>query len=189
MYRHWTIGINGLGYGVPTQHVFSDNGSEFTSDISDEFSKLLGIDWKYTPSHSPHSNGSCERNHWTVDRKFDKFVNDTKGKVDLQRCLARTIFLANNTSKDSGFSPSQIVQGYAPKPPCVLQIDTNDEHVKERSRHDSTPHNAREALLAIHETHVKHREVKTIAQLTLVEKNRVAECANRKYRPGAVWIF
>ena len=84
VYRHWIIGINGLGYGVPTQHVFSDNGTKFTSDISEEFSKLLGIDWRYTPSHSP---------------------KDTEGKVDLQRCLARAIFSANNTPKDSGFSP------------------------------------------------------------------------------------
>ena len=38
------IGMNGLGFGVPTKHVFSDNGTEFTSDISEEFSKLLGID-------------------------------------------------------------------------------------------------------------------------------------------------
>ena len=72
--------------------MFSDNGTEFTSDISEEFSKLLGIDWRYTASHSPHSNGSCERNHWTVDRKFEKLVKDTKGNVDLQRCLAQAIF-------------------------------------------------------------------------------------------------
>ena len=49
--------------------MFSTNGTEFTSDISEEFSKLLGIDWRYTASHSPHSNSSCERNHGTVDRK------------------------------------------------------------------------------------------------------------------------
>ena len=67
VYRHWVIGVNGLDFGAPTKHVNSDNG---TSDISEEFSKLLGLEWKYTASHSPHSNGSCERNHPTVDRKF-----------------------------------------------------------------------------------------------------------------------
>ena len=85
------------------------------------------------------------RNHWIVDRKFEKFVKDKEGKVDLQRCLARAIFSANNTPKDSGFSPSQIMLGYAPKPQCFLQLDTNDEHVKECPCRDSTPHNAREA--------------------------------------------
>ena len=53
-----------------------------------------------------------------------------------------------------------------------------------RPRHDSTPHNAREALLSIHKTCVKHREVRTTAQLKLVEKNRMAEFFNRKYKPG-----
>ena len=91
-------------------------------DLIEEFSKQLGIDWKYTPSHSPHSNWSCERNRWTVDRKFEKLVKDTKGKVDLQRCLARAIFAANNTPKESGFTPSQIVLGYAPKPLSWLYI-------------------------------------------------------------------
>ena len=72
VYRHWIVGVNGLGYGVPTQHVFSNNGTEFTSDISEDFSERLGIDLRYTPSHSPHSNGSCERNHWTVDRSLKR---------------------------------------------------------------------------------------------------------------------
>ena len=76
--------------------------------------------------------------------------------------------------------------GYAQKPLCFLQIDTSDEHVKERPHHDSTPHNAREALLAIHETRVNHREVRRTAQLALV---KVAECANKKYKPGDSVIF
>ena len=68
LYRNWIIGVNGTGHGAPTRHIYSDNGTEFTSDIGEEFCKQLGIDWMYTPTHSPHSNGSCERNHWTVDR-------------------------------------------------------------------------------------------------------------------------
>ena len=36
--------------------------AEFTSNIEEEFSTKIGISWKYTASHSPHSNGSCERN-------------------------------------------------------------------------------------------------------------------------------
>ena len=35
VYRHWIIGINGLGYGEPNRHMFSENGTEFTSDISE----------------------------------------------------------------------------------------------------------------------------------------------------------
>ena len=92
--------------------------------------------------------------------------------------------MANNTSKESGFSPSQIVLGYAPKPPCFMQIDTDNEHVTKRPRHGCTSHEAREALLSIHKTHVKHREVRTTGQLRLVEKNRIAERPNRKYMSG-----
>ena len=130
VYRHWVIGINGLGFSVPTKHVFSDNGTEFTSDISEEFSKLLGIEWRYTASHSPHSNGSCERNHWTVDRKFEKFVKDTKGKDDLQRCLARAIFSTNTTPRDSDFSLSHILLGYAPI--VSLKLPPTDKNTSQR---------------------------------------------------------
>ena len=49
VYRHWVIGVNSLGFGAPTKHMYSDNGTEFISDISEEFSKLLGLEWKYTP--------------------------------------------------------------------------------------------------------------------------------------------
>ena len=38
LYKHWIVGIKGHGHGVPTHHVYSDNGSEFTLDISEEFS-------------------------------------------------------------------------------------------------------------------------------------------------------
>ena len=60
------------------------NSIQFTSNIGEEFSKQLGIVWKYTASHSPHSNGSCERNHGTVDRKFEKSVKDSQSQVDLK---------------------------------------------------------------------------------------------------------
>ena len=92
VYMNWILGLNGLGFGIPSKHIYSDNGTEFTSNIGEEFSKQLSIVWKYTASHSPHSNGSCERNHWTVDRKFEKSVKDSQGQVDLKRCLARAIF-------------------------------------------------------------------------------------------------
>ena len=32
VYMHWVLGLNGLGFGVLTKHVYSDNGTEFTSN-------------------------------------------------------------------------------------------------------------------------------------------------------------
>ena len=80
----------------------------------------------------PHSNGSCERNHWTVDRKFEKLVRDTKGRVDLHRRLARAIFAANTIFKDdTEFSPSHILLGQAPRVPCFFKTKTDkEEHVR-----------------------------------------------------------
>jgi transposase InsO family protein len=142
--------------------VYSDNGTEFTSNIEEEFSKLLGIEWKYTASHSPHSNGSCERNLWTVDRKF---VKDTQGRVDLQRCLARAIFATNTTVReDTNFSLTQILPGRAPRVPCFLKSqEDKEEHNTEHTCHTSTSHDTRESLLDIHETRASYRHARTLA--------------------------
>ena len=131
-------------------------------DIGEEFCKQLGIDWKYTPSHSPHSNGSCERNHWTVDRKFEKYIRDTGAKEGLQRCLAMAIFAHNNTPKDSGFTPSQLGMGYAPKPPCFMQLNIDTIPVIPRTSHGCDSHNTRESILAIHETRTKQKGTSTV---------------------------
>ena len=28
VYMNWVLGLNGLGFGVPTKHIYSDNGTE-----------------------------------------------------------------------------------------------------------------------------------------------------------------
>ena len=67
VYTQWIIGTNGLGHGTPRLHIYSDNGTEFISSIGEQFSRQLDIALHYTLSHSPHSNGSCERNHYMVN--------------------------------------------------------------------------------------------------------------------------
>ena len=124
-----------------------------------------------------------------MDRKFEKYVRDRGAKEGLQRCLAMAIFAHNNTPKDSGFTPSQLVMGYAPKPPCFMQLNINTIPVIPRTSHGSDSHNARESLLAIHETRTKHREHRTNDRLKQVEKNTTPEYGDRQYKPEIRWIF
>ena len=84
---------NGLGHGEPRLHIYSNNMTEFTTNLGEQFSQKLGIIWHYTPSHSPHSNGSCERNHYTVDRYFEKIYMKAK-KTTTER-LRDSVFAAN----------------------------------------------------------------------------------------------
>ena len=72
----------------------------------------VGIEWHYTPSHSPHSNGSHERNHYTMDRQFKKKVSNAKGKKSLKQSLAEMVFVANtNIRVRTGFSPTHVLFG------------------------------------------------------------------------------
>ena len=180
---HWVLGLNGLGFGIPTKHVYSDR---ITSNIGEEFSKQLGIVWKYTASHSPQRNGSCEWNHWTVDRKFEKSIKDSQGQVDLKRCLAWAINDTNTTIRDNtGFSPIQVLLGRAPRVPCIVKPqEVPKEHPTEHKHHTSTSHDAMETLQAIHKTRAKYRHARTVVQLNNVQSNRNSKYENRQYKPG-----
>ena len=64
-----------------------------------------------------------------------------------------------------------------------MQLDIDTIPIP-RTCHGCDSHNAREALLAIHETRTKHREYRTIDRLDQVEKNTTSEYGNRQYKVG-----
>ena len=90
---------------------------------------------------------------------------------------------ANTTPRDTEFSPSHILLGHAPRLLCFLKTDTDERgHSKEHTCHNSTPHNTREALLAIHKIQVQYREIRTSTEIEKVNKNRVPK-QDTKYKP------
>ena len=71
----WIIG-GGAGPGHPSRGFFSDNGGEFLNDDLIDFASALDITIRMTAANSPWMNGSCERNHATVDRIVEKVLED-----------------------------------------------------------------------------------------------------------------
>jgi transposase InsO family protein len=63
----WIIG-DGAGPGHPLRGYFSDNGGEFLNDDVIDFAASSDISIRMTAAASPWMNGSCERNHATVDK-------------------------------------------------------------------------------------------------------------------------
>ena len=66
------------GPGLPTIGIFSDNGGEFKNKDMTEYSQKLGLKLYQTAAHSPFSNGSMERNHFTIDLTISKMMEDDK---------------------------------------------------------------------------------------------------------------
>ena len=150
-------------------HIYTNNGTEFTSNISEEFCTKLGIALHHSPRHSPHRNGSCEGNHYTVDRQFEKNVNDAKGTKTLKQSFAEAVFAANtNIRVRKGFSPTQVLLGRQPLLPAYMRTKEN------------TPNDACEALLQIHKV-MEYSRIATERKLEDIQANRIAKYQFWKY--------
>ena len=71
----WIVG-DVAGPGHPSRGFFTDNGGEFLNQDLVDFASALDITIKMTAAGSPWMNGSCERNHATVDRILEKILEE-----------------------------------------------------------------------------------------------------------------
>jgi ribonuclease HI len=105
----------GAGYGVP-EEIMVDNGGEFTGEEIMEMASLLNIKINTTASHSPFSNGLCEKNHSVVDNMLEKLQYENP-KMPFDELLAWACTAKNAMAMFNGYSPYQIVFGRNPTMP------------------------------------------------------------------------
>ena len=108
----WIIG-GGAGPGHPIRGFYSDNGGEFLNDDLIDFASGLNISIRMTAASSPWMNGSCERNHATVDRIMEKLIEDDPN-IGLQKAVDVACFVKNTEINKTGFSPLQLFCGRSP---------------------------------------------------------------------------
>ena len=65
VYRHWVIGINGLGFGVPTKHVFSDLGVKPLNHLT---KKKMVYYIKKLPEPQETKNSTQNNINWSVKK-------------------------------------------------------------------------------------------------------------------------
>ena len=95
-------------FGVPRK-VFSDNGGEFIGEDFIELCEIFNIKVSTTASHSPWSNGTCERHNQFITNMLHKIRDDTK--CSYETALAWAISTKNGLINNNGFSPAQLVFG------------------------------------------------------------------------------
>ena len=54
VYNIWILGLNGIGFGTPSKHVYNDNGTEFTTNIGENLVQNLEFHGSTQPA-TPHT--------------------------------------------------------------------------------------------------------------------------------------
>ena len=111
-----------LGPGYPSRGFFSDRGTEFCNKLVQEWTRKTGTSSRSTPAFSPWSNGSNERNHYTVDRTVMK-LRDENPKMNLQEAVETACMWKNAEIRKSGFSSHQLVYGRGISIPGIVDGD------------------------------------------------------------------
>ena len=110
--------LSGIGY--PGRSWFCDNGSEFRKEHLEEIARKTGRKIELTRSHSPWSNGQCERRHAVIDMTVKKLMEEDPD-LKLEDALAHAIWAKNMEIGRHGLSPYQIVYGKSPFLPGISE--------------------------------------------------------------------
>ena len=112
---------------------FSDRGKDLKNKPMIEFSQHLGSRSCLTACHSSFSNGSMERNHYTVDLTILNLIKEDK-EMNIEDALRKALCAYNNQIRKSGFSPNQIVYGkQSPLPGIVDGNPANYEPLEKET--------------------------------------------------------
>ena len=167
-------------YGMP-EHIHSDQGTQFTSQLMKEVYKELGILGTHTPPYNPKSN-PVERTHRDLGQLLRACVNDHPQDWEdfLPDCL---LAMRVAVSQGTGFSPFAMVYGRE----AVLPLDL----VYGRPYGD--PHSP---VVQVNQLRAR---LETAFRLAREEQQRVIRRARRLYgqaQPGGplqegdkVWMF
>ena len=112
IFRHW------LALFVTPNLFLSDNGGELNNDIFREMGEQLNINVKTTAAESPSSNGIVEKHNRIIGNIMEKVLLDVKCSLDV--ALAWCLSAKNSLLNSYGYSPNQLVFGYNPNFPSVL---------------------------------------------------------------------
>lgn len=137
-------------FGAPSQ-ILSDNGREFNNEKFRCMGDMFGIKLLCTAAYSPWSNGVCERLNAVLAISVRRIIDDTR--CDVQTALSWAVAARNSLHNFSGYSPNQLVFGYNPSLPNVMQNEasaletsTNSELV---ANHLNAMHSARRDFISI----------------------------------------
>ena len=97
----------------------SHNGGEFNNELFREMSEQLNINIKTTAAESPWSNGIAEKQNGVIGNIMEKVMSNVVSSFEIT--LAWCISAKYSLLDSYGYSPNQLVFGYNPNFPSVMQ--------------------------------------------------------------------
>ena len=118
--------------GIPKE-MLSDNGSQFTSDLMSEVTRLLSIKQLKTTVYNPRCNGLVESLNGTLKQMLKRLCKDQP--KEWNRFISPCLFaLRQVVNESTGFSPFSMIYGRIPRGPVEvlkeLWTQENDSEVK-----------------------------------------------------------
>ena len=118
-------------FGVP-EHLSSDGGPEYTSQIIKDFMSRWGITHRLSSAYHPQSNGRAEVALKAMKRLLVDNV-DENGNINTDAVMRGMLQLRNTPERDSGLSPAQVLLGRSLRdslpapPPFANRVSVFDE--------------------------------------------------------------
>ena len=117
--------------GIP-RHLHTDNGSQFTSGMMAEVTRLLSIKHTFSTAYHPMGNGLVENCNKTLKSMLKKMASEVPR--DWDRYLTPLLFAVRDVPQAStGFSPFELLYGRTVRGPMNIlrEMWTNDTDVDE----------------------------------------------------------
>ncbi len=103
-------------YDIP-KIILSDNGTEFTGELMELFTNILGIQQIQCTPYHPEGNGAIEGAHGKMQEYLQLFTTAEK-RGEWDECLGRATSAYNKTKHSAtGFPPHELVFGEKPNIP------------------------------------------------------------------------
>ena len=157
-------------FGI-SQEVTSDEGSQYTSNVTQKFFRDWGIHHRLSSAYYPHSNQRSEQGVKSAKRMLRENIA-ADGTLNTDKFLRALLMHRNTPDRDTGLSPAQVIFGKAvrdffPIKPGNLQLHpewriTFDQREKALARR----HARREKDLS---EHTKLLAPLTVGQVVLVQ--------------------
>lgn len=158
--------------GVPAE-ILTDRGTQFTSGVMAEVSRLLSMKQLVTTPYHPQCNGLVERFNGTLKEMLKKMCSEKPKTWD--RYLSAVLFAYREAPQESlGFSPFELLYGRTVRGPVTIlkelwtkempdtEVRTTYQYVLElRNRLEETCKLAREALSKNAQRYKKNFDRKT----------------------------
>ena len=135
-------------YGSP-KTILTDQGSNFLSELMDQFEKALKIKHIKTTAFHPQSNGNIERMHSTLNNLIKTSMAENQNNWDEN--LKYVTFAINSTvNQTTGFTPFELTFGRLPNIPSQIENSPNLTHQdlirKWRKKHEENIRKAKERI-------------------------------------------